>query len=115
MKIKIIFIIFCLVVSVVYAQENLVPQKINFTEFVGDIPNPDRGFYTPGTGGTVPGSGGTQGGGSRAGLTRISGTNTDVEVRWTYYIGLDIRFREMLLHNLPLNYVKKQKESHSSF
>jgi hypothetical protein len=36
-----------LVVSVVNAQDNLVPQNINFTEFVGDIPNPVRGFYRP--------------------------------------------------------------------
>ena len=47
MKIKIIFLVFCLVVSVVNAQDNLVPQNINFTEFAGDIPNPDRGFYRP--------------------------------------------------------------------
>ena len=81
MKIKIILIVFCLVVSILNAQDNLVPQHINFSEFVGDIPNPDRGFYTPGAGGTVPSSGGTHSGVSRAGLTRISGTNTDVEVR----------------------------------
>lgn len=82
MKMK--FLIFCLLVivaSIVSCEDNLVPQNINFTEFVGDIPNPDRGFYTPGAGGTVPISDGTQGGGSRAGLTRIRGTNTDVEVR----------------------------------
>jgi hypothetical protein len=47
MKIKIVFLVFCLVVSVVNAQDNLVPQNIDFTEFVGDIPNPDRGFYRP--------------------------------------------------------------------
>ena len=47
MKIKIIFLVFYLVVSVVNAQEILVPQNINFTEYVGDIPNPDRGFYRP--------------------------------------------------------------------
>jgi len=47
MKIKIIFLVFCLVVSVVNAQDNLVPQNINFTEYIGDIPNPDRGFYRP--------------------------------------------------------------------
>jgi len=47
MKINIIFLVFCLVVSVVNAQDNLVPQNINTTEFVGDIPNPDRGFYRP--------------------------------------------------------------------
>ena len=84
MKIKSLFIAFCLVAGIVNAQNNLVPQNINFTEYVGDIPNPDRGFYTPGAGGTVPVSGGTHGGGSRAGLTRISGTNTDVEVRISY-------------------------------
>ena len=47
MKIRIKFLVFCLLVSVVNAQEKLVPQNINFTEFVGDIPNPDRGFYRP--------------------------------------------------------------------
>lgn len=83
MKHIVVPIILCLFVSVVQAQ-NLVPQNINVTEFVGDIPNPDRGFYTPGGGGVVPISGGTQGGGSRAGLTRIAGTNTDVEVRISY-------------------------------
>jgi hypothetical protein len=84
MKIKIIVIVFCLVVSIVNAQDNLVPQNINITEFVGDILNPDRGFYTPGAGGIVPISDETLGGGSRAGLTRISGINTDVEVRISY-------------------------------
>ena len=84
MKIKNLFVAFCLVVGVVSCHDNLAPQNINFTEFVGDIPNPDRGFYTPGAGGTVPISGGTQGGGSRAEQTRISGTNTDVEVRISY-------------------------------
>ena len=77
MKMKMKFLVFCLVVSVVNAQDNLVPQNINFTEFVGDIANPDRGFYTAGAGGTVPSSGGSERGGSRAELTRISGTNTD--------------------------------------
>jgi hypothetical protein len=24
-----------------------MPQNINFTEIVGQIPNPDRGFYKP--------------------------------------------------------------------
>lgn len=81
MKIKIIFLLFCLVISTVNAQDNLVPQNINFKEYVGDIPNPDRGFYTPGAGGIVPSAGKNESGGSRAGLRRISGTNTDVEVR----------------------------------
>jgi hypothetical protein len=87
MKISSLSLVFCLVagvLNVANAQHNLVPQKITFTEFVGDIPNPDRGFYTPGGGGVVPDSGGTMGGGSRAGLTRIAGTNTDVEVRMSY-------------------------------
>ena len=84
MKFIFIFLVLCFAVSVAVAQDNLVPQNINFTEYVGDIPNPDRGFYNMGAGGTVPISGGTQGGGSRAGLTRISGTNTDVEVRISY-------------------------------
>jgi hypothetical protein len=59
----------------------LVLQNLDYTENPVDIPNPDRGFYTPGAGGTLPISGGTHGGGSKARLTRISGTNTDVEVR----------------------------------
>ncbi len=84
MKIKIILTLFCLTSIILNAQEDLVPQNINYTEFIGDIPNPDRGFYTPGAGGIVPISGGTVGGGSRAGLTRITGTNTDVEVRISY-------------------------------
>lgn len=84
MKIKNILLVLCLAASVVNAQKNIVPQNINFTEFVGDIPNPDRGFYNPGAGGVVPISGVTPEGGSRAGLTRISGTNTDVEVRISY-------------------------------
>lgn len=75
----------CLLMSVAgQAQSRLVPQTLNFTEFVGDVPNPDRGFYTPGGGGVVPISGGTMGGGSKAGLIRIAGTNTDAQVRITY-------------------------------
>lgn len=62
----------------------LVLQDLNYTENPVDIPNPDRGFYNPHAGGVVPIAGGTQGGGSLAGLTRISGTNTDVEVRISY-------------------------------
>jgi Domain of unknown function (DUF4832)/Domain of unknown function (DUF4874) len=84
MKIKIIFLVFYLLVSFINAQNNLVPQNINFTEYVGDIPNPDRGFYTPHAGGTVPISGGTQGGGSQAVRTLIKGTNTYVDVRISY-------------------------------
>ncbi|MEZ4764965.1 MAG: hypothetical protein R3C26_17845 [Calditrichia bacterium] len=50
MKIKIKFLVFCFVLcvaGVVTAQDNLVPQSINFTENPVDIPNPDRGFYRP--------------------------------------------------------------------
>jgi hypothetical protein len=47
MKMKIKLFVFCLVVSVVNTQDNLVPQNINFTEFIGDISNPDRGFCKP--------------------------------------------------------------------
>jgi hypothetical protein len=83
-KVFIIILALCSIVTTVSAQNNLVPQNLNFTEYVGDIPNPDRGFYSPGAGGVVPIAGGTQGGGSKAGLTRISGTNTDVEVRISY-------------------------------
>lgn len=87
MKLKlacITLILVALITGIAESQVQLVPQNINFTEYVGDIPNPDRGFYSPGAGGVVPISGGTMGGGSRAGLTRISGTNTDVEVRISY-------------------------------
>lgn len=45
MKIKIKFLVFCLVVSVVNAQDNLVSKNSNYTENPIDIPNPDRGFY----------------------------------------------------------------------
>jgi hypothetical protein len=85
MKMK--FLVLCLpltAISFLGCEDNLVPQNINFAEYVGDIPNPDRGFYTSGAGGVVPISDGTHGGGSRAKLTRISGTNTDVEVRISY-------------------------------
>jgi len=41
MEIKIIFLVFCFVVSVVSAQGHFVRQNINFSKFVGDIPNPD--------------------------------------------------------------------------
>jgi len=39
-------------------------------------------------------------------------TNIETMLRslWTYYIRLDIRLRELLLHNLTLNYVKTKKE-----
>ena len=47
-------------VSVVNAQDNLVPQNINFTEFVGYIPNPDRDFYKP-EGYIIPVDSGTPG------------------------------------------------------
>lgn len=84
MKREILVLFISMVPCIVNAQSPLVPQQLNFTEFVGDIPNPDRGFYTSGAGGTIPITGETRGGGSRAGLTRISGTNTDVEVRISY-------------------------------
>lgn len=45
MKLKITFLLLCLVMSVVNAQDNLVPQALNYTENPIDIPNPDRGFY----------------------------------------------------------------------
>lgn len=47
MRAKILFIVFCLIIGITNAQNNLVPQKLDFTEFVGDIPNTDRGFYRP--------------------------------------------------------------------
>ncbi len=47
MKLKITFLLLCLVMSVVNAQDNLVPQALNYTENPIDIPNPDRGFYRP--------------------------------------------------------------------
>ena len=37
----------------------------------------------------------------------------DTTSSWTYYIRLDIRLRELLLHNLTLNYVKTKKELHN--
>lgn len=47
MKLKITFLLLCLIISVVNAQDNLVPQALNYTENPVDIPNPDRGFYRP--------------------------------------------------------------------
>lgn len=81
MKIKIIVLFVCCAISSITAQDNLVPQNINFTEYVGDVPNPDRGFYTPDAMGVIPRSVEDRSGGSRAELTRISGTNTDAQVR----------------------------------
>ena len=45
MKIKILFLIFCLVGSAGYAQAPLALQKLNYTENPVDIPNPDRGAF----------------------------------------------------------------------
>lgn len=47
MKIKILLFASVLIASIANAQNNLVTQNINFTEFAGDVPNPDRGFYRP--------------------------------------------------------------------
>ena len=44
-KIHILFIVFCLVASVVNAQAPLVLQPLDYTENPVDIPNPDRGPY----------------------------------------------------------------------
>src|SRR4030042_7131678 len=45
MKIKNLFITFCLVVGVVSCQAPLVLQALDYTENPVDIPNPDRGAY----------------------------------------------------------------------
>ena len=45
MKIKTLFITFCLVAGVVSCQSPLVLQPLDYTENPVDIPNPDRGAY----------------------------------------------------------------------
>ena len=44
MKIKILFLIFCLIAGIVGCQDSLVLQPLDYTENSVDIPNPDRGF-----------------------------------------------------------------------
>lgn len=97
MKIIYVLIFFCLIISVSNAQDNLVKQKINYTEFVGDIPNPDRGFYRPQSY-VVP---------VHTGLTpslpdlkaTISGTSVSVDSR-IIYMEIDLR---NFSSNAPLN------------
>lgn len=97
MTFKNLFIAFYLIVSVVNAQDNLIPQNINYTEFVGDIPNPDRGFYRPqsyvvpvesGSSPTIPDLAAT-----------ISGTTVSVDSR-IVYMEFDLR---NFSSNAPLN------------
>ena len=45
MKIKILFLVFCLVSGIVIAQAPLVLQPLDYTENPVDIPNPDRGAF----------------------------------------------------------------------
>ena len=96
MKINIIFLVFCLVVSAVYAQDNLVPQNINYTENPVDIPNPDRGFYRP-EGYVIPVDSGTPGFPDLASI--ISGTTVSVNAR-IVYIEFDLK---NFSSNAPLN------------
>ena len=84
MRREILIIVFCLLAGIINAQAPLVLQNINFTEFVGDIPNPDRGFYTPGAGGIVPVTSEAHRGGAKTGYTLISGTTTYTEVTISY-------------------------------
>lgn len=94
MKIK--FLILCLVVCVVNAQDNLVPQNINFTENPVDIPNPDRGFYRPESY-VIPVDGGTPGFPDLG--TTITGTTAYVNSR-IVYMEFDLR---NFSSNAPLN------------
>ncbi len=93
---KINFFVFCLVVSVINAQDNLVPQNLNFTENPIDIPNPDRGFYRPESY-VIPVDGGTP---SFPDLgTVITGTTTFVNAS-IVYMEFDLR---NFSSNAPLN------------
>jgi len=96
MKLKIKFLVFCLVVSVGNAQDNLVPQNLNFTEFVGDIPNPDRGFYRPESY-VIPVDSGTPNFPKLSAI--ISGTTVSVDAR-IVYMEFDLR---NFSSNAPLN------------
>ncbi|SDF04208.1 protein of unknown function [Pricia antarctica] len=96
MKTKIKFLVFCLIVGVGNAQDNLVPQHLNFTEFVGDVPNPDRGFYRPESY-VIPVDGETP---SFPELrTIISGTTVSVDAR-IVYMEFDLK---NFSSNAPLN------------
>jgi hypothetical protein len=97
MKIKIIFLAFYLIASVVNAQDNLVPQKIDFTEFDGDIPNPDRGFYRPQSYVIPVGSGPSPGIPNLS--ATITGTTVSVDSR-IVYMEFDLR---NFSSNAPLN------------
>lgn len=96
MKIKIKFLVFCLIVSVGNAQDNLVPQHLNFTEFVGDIPNPDRGFYRPESY-VIPVDGGIPSFPELKAI--ISGTKVSVDAR-IVYMEFDLK---NFSSNAPLN------------
>ena len=67
-----------------YVKKVLVPQALDYTEFVGDVPNPDRGFYRPNDGFGVPKTGGTaQLGNATVGMSTIangSSVNPAVQV-----------------------------------
>ena len=68
----------------------LVPQTLDFTENVGDVPNPDRGFYVTQTY-TVPVAGGTPGALSSL-STNITGSSPAVAVNSRiYYLTFDLR------------------------
>jgi len=96
MKIKIKFLVFCLVACIVNAQDNLVPQNINFTENSIDIPNPDRGFYRPESY-VIPVDDGVPIFPDLA--TIISGTKVDVKAE-IVYMEFDLR---NFSSNAPLN------------
>jgi hypothetical protein len=81
MKMKFKILVICFVVGIVNAQDNLVPQNVNFTEFVGDIPNPDRGFYRPQSY-IIPVESGTPGFPDLGAV--ISGTSVFVNARIVY-------------------------------
>lgn len=97
MKIKVLFLFLSLFVGVAHAQDNLVTQNLNFTEFVGDVPNPDRGFYRPQSF-VVPV--GNEPVPNLPNLTAtIAGTNVSVESR-IIYMEIDLR---NFSSNAPLN------------
>lgn len=92
-----LLVVFFLTVSFLKAQDKLVPQNFDKTEFVGDIPNPDRGFYRPQSYVVPVETGSTP---SLPDLkATISGTTVDVDSR-IIYMEIDLR---NFSSNAPLN------------
>ena len=73
-----------------YVDKPFALQDYDYTEFVGDVPNPDRGYYRPNDGWTVPVTGGlNQSASPSVGNTTINGTSVTANARLIHcYFGL---------------------------